>query len=139
MTVLDASVLVKLILDEPQSGAALELLEAGTPLCAPDLARLEVSNAILRIYRTSVLTEAVVRERLAQWAEITNHDLELVPNDAIYAAAIDLAIALRHPLADCLYLALAMRNKDQFVTADRPFFTKARAIYEGTVLLGNAT
>lgn len=138
MIVVDASVATKWIMDEPSSAAALELLESGVPLFAPNLARLEVSNAILRAFRTSALTEEVVRERLGEWNAITMHDLELVNADALYTPAIDLAINLRHPLADCMYLALAMRSKDELVTADKQFFVKGRTVYDGIVLLGNA-
>jgi predicted nucleic acid-binding protein len=56
------------------------------------------------------------------------------------AAAAELARALAHPVYDCLYLALAIRECAQVVTADRRFqaAVEASPAHRGMVrLLGD--
>lgn len=36
---------------------------------------------------------------------------------------------LRHPLQDCVYLALAMQRQETLITADTRFIAKAKAVY----------
>lgn len=140
MIVVDASVATKWMLDEPSSAAALELLESGSHLLAPDLARIEVGNAILRACRSGALTEPVARDRLRAWdATIDQHALELVPTRTVYAGAVELALEISHPLPDCLYLALARDCGAELVTADKLLYTRGRSVYERVCLLGQTT
>ena len=46
--------------------------------------------------------------------------ISIVPTDEWVAQAIDVALALRHPLHDCIYVALAVSGKARLVTADGP-------------------
>jgi predicted nucleic acid-binding protein len=43
----------------------------------------------------------------------------MVPVADLYEDALRLAIDLDHPIYDCFYVALAMRNQAPLVTADR--------------------
>jgi predicted nucleic acid-binding protein len=49
----------------------------------------------------------------------------LLPDADDLAAASELALQLAHPLADCLYLALAERLGVALITADRAFARRA--------------
>jgi predicted nucleic acid-binding protein len=49
----------------------------------------------------------------------------LLPDADYLAAASELALQLAHPLADCLYLALAERFGVALITADRVFARRA--------------
>ena len=115
--VVDASVVVKWFLDEPGSKQARSL--AGQPLAAPSLLLTECANIFWRKVRTQELTgdEALDNMRLLGEAPISiqpqSLDLDL--------AALELAVALGHPVYDCLYLALTMRMNARLVTADRRF------------------
>jgi predicted nucleic acid-binding protein len=115
--VVDASIAVKWLVDEPGSEAALGL--KGCDLMAPALLRIEVANVLrtLVVRGSADADEARDLFRLLQSAPVSvvDHD------DALERRALDLALELGHPAYDCLYLALAERMQRPLVTADRRF------------------
>lgn len=55
----------------------------------------------------------------SSWLELVGRGvLELVPSGALIQSAADLSVELRHPLVDCLYVALAIQRSADLVTAD---------------------
>jgi predicted nucleic acid-binding protein len=54
------------------------------------------------------------------------HYARLIPLEDIAAAALNLAADLKHPIYDCLYLALAARERCALVTADSTLVAKAK-------------
>ncbi|MBA4066206.1 MAG: hypothetical protein C0501_21325 [Isosphaera sp.] len=120
--VLDASVLAKLFVREPLSEHAHALVRAHSRFHAPALVRVEVSSAITRKVRRGELTAGQAEASLALWAEFRRlSHLRLDDDGDLLPAAERLSLDLRHPLADCLYLAAAERHRVPLVTADRPF------------------
>ncbi len=118
--VIDASVATKWLIEEPDSEmAARFLLE---DLIAPAILRLECANALLRRLRLGQLS---LDETARRVAEIPTLPVQLEAVDE--SAACDLALQLRHPVYDCVYLALARRRELPLVTADRKFRDKASA------------
>ena len=61
----------------------------------------------------------------------------LVPDEADLASAWQLSTELKHPLQDCLYLALSLRLRLPLVTADRKFADRARPLYSEVRLRGS--
>ncbi len=114
--VIDASVALKWVLDEPGKEAADALLDE--QLIAPALWLLEAANALWRRALRGEIRRAEARERLEELlnAPVTTTRIE----DDILAAA-DLAHTLGHPVYDCLYLAAAIRENTFVVTADSRF------------------
>jgi predicted nucleic acid-binding protein len=53
------------------------------------------------------------------------------------AKASNLALALGHPLKDCIYLALAMELECELVTCDAKFAAKAASTWDRVRVLGN--
>jgi predicted nucleic acid-binding protein len=49
--------------------------------------------------------------------------------------APELSIRLKHPLQDCLYLALAQRLHATFVTADETLHRRASDVFPSVILL----
>jgi len=49
--------------------------------------------------------------------------------------AVELAMSLKHTLQDCLYLAAAQQLKARLVTADRPFFERAKVAFQQIEML----
>ena len=47
-----------------------------------------------------------------------------VPARELLLPALDISVELRHPIYDCLYLALADREGEMLVTDDRAFLRK---------------
>ncbi len=114
--VIDASVALKWVLDEPGREDALRLLDE--ELIAPSLWLLEAANALWRRTQRGELTPEQARERLAA---LNTAPVATLPLEDDLLEAARLAEQLRHPVYDCLYLALALREKTYVVTADRRF------------------
>lgn len=114
--VIDASVALKWVLDEPGKEAADALLEE--ELIAPSLWLLEAANALWRRTQRGEINDEEAKERLTELynAPVTTTTIE----DDLLAAA-DLANVLGHPVYDCLYLAMAIRENTYVVTADSRF------------------
>jgi len=116
--VVDASVAVKLLVDEPDSDAARELAASGEELHAPRLMASEVANALWRKARLGQIERAHAAAALAWLPDMPIHWND---DETIGADAVRLALALDHPVYDCMYLALAHRIGATVVTADRRF------------------
>src|ERR687892_120775 len=119
MIVIDASVAVKWFFAEPDEEAARDLLEHGQPLVAPGLIRVEVAAAIVKKARLGQVAADEARAALELWWRAPEEGgLLVVSDERDLRTASDLTLALRHPLHDCVYLALAERLHAPLVTAD---------------------
>lgn len=112
--VIDASIAVKWVVEEPGTPEALALRRKAR-LIAPELLVAECANILRKKVQRQELTkeEALLAARLLQTAEI-----ELLPTRSLLEKATHMAIDLAHPAYDCLYLALALETECRFVTAD---------------------
>lgn len=134
--VVDASVVVKWVLNEPDRPAALELLrqyqDLRVSLLAPHLLLYETGSVLWKHARRGTL-------RHAQATEAFDHLLrnapELIDSPAIATSGVHLALAHRATVYDCLYLALALDQQCDLVTADRKFFLAVRRAYPSVRLL----
>jgi predicted nucleic acid-binding protein len=113
--VVDASALVMVLLREAGWEHAFDLLSAEDTV-APDLIVAEVGNALWRRVRLGGRTPAEAR---ALMADATAPIRRLVPMAPLRAQALDLALRRDHPVYDCFYIALAMREAAPLLTADR--------------------
>lgn len=115
--VIDASVAVKWVLDEPGSPQARRL--ASARLEAPELLLVECANILWKKVRVGDLRkdEAVQRLELLARAPV----LAWAVSPDLLREALRLALELSHPVYDCLYLALALQLVIPLVTADRRF------------------
>ena len=117
---IDASIAVKWVVEEEGTPQALALRQRAK-LIAPELLVAECANILWKKVRRRELSkdEAVLASRLLQAAEI-----ELQSTRSLLEPATRIAIELDHPAYDCLYIALAVANGCQFVTADEGFVRK---------------
>ena len=125
--VIDASVALKWVLDEPGADAAAAL--RGETLIAPELWLVEAANALWRRARRGEMSEAQAKERLT-W--LCGAPVSAAPIGRDLLAAAGLASALDHPVYDCLYLALAIREDTHVITADHRF----HAVVEASPMAG---
>ena len=130
--VVDASVAVKLLVDEPDSDAARELAASGQELHAPRLMASEVANALWRKARVGEMERA---DAGAAMALLRDMPLRWNDDEAVTADAVRLALALDHPVYDCVYLALAHRIGATVVTADRRFVTAVAPTEHGETVV----
>ena len=138
MMVVDASVAVKWFISEAGEEAAAEILNSREHLIAPALIRMEVAGAIIRRFREGHLSEKRAREGTQAWGVMLERRvIQLVPEAEIFDEAVQMALLLRHTLADCLYLALAKRLDAHVITADGPMYERgSRSHSKVTFLAG---
>jgi predicted nucleic acid-binding protein len=136
MIVVDASVAVKWFFPEPGADEAQQLLQGPEKLIAPALIRLEVLAAITRKVRLQELPIEDARTACDLWSRaLATGALTLTPDQRHLPRAIELAFDIRHPLQDCLYLAVAEYNTGTLVTADPKFAERAARSYAAVRLL----
>ncbi len=121
--VVDASVAVKWVIDEPDSPQAARLLD-GRQLLAPDLLWAECGSVLRTKVRRGLLA--------AQDAELAcrvlrGSDIQTTPSQSLVAHALSLALRMQHSVYDCLYLALALETDRPLVTADQRFVERVEA------------
>ena len=114
--VVDASVAVKWFVPELGSNEADALATIGLRLVAPSLIRFEVANAFAR----KAVAQLVTPEDGLQYVGLLPRYLDdIVDAETLLPAAMDLAVRLRHPIYDCVYLGLARERGTVMVTADK--------------------
>ena len=112
---LDASAVVPWFLQEPDSASARSLLGGNVSLHAPDFMAIEVANALWKRNRRGELEGDDVVQAIATIAAMGIHWL---PTAAAISSATRLALALGHPVYDCLYLTLARSHGLPIATFD---------------------
>ncbi len=123
--VVDASVVVKWLVDEVHSEEAAALLGSGATFIAPALLFAEAANALWAMRRRG----DIAADGLADAVEALRAAPVTIPVTMLQltAAATRLAADLDHPVYDCFYLALAVQTQYPVVTADTRFHNKVRA------------
>jgi predicted nucleic acid-binding protein len=114
--VIDSSVALKWVLPEDGSDVAMALRSQS--LIAPSHWLVEAANVLwryVRIGRFGIADAATLLQELAAAPVISVSS----PDDLF--RALEIAAKLQHPVYDCLYLAVAMREGVQVVTADKRF------------------
>jgi predicted nucleic acid-binding protein len=123
--VLDASVAVKAVVSEPGSERALAALAASGGLVAPSLILVEVANALRKRAAAREMEAGEARQAFSDFLLIRMLRVEI--DEALADQALALSLELRHPVQDCLYLALAVRRGLRVLTADVRFAAAAGA------------
>jgi len=118
--VVDASVALKWVLDEPESEAAVALRDQ--ELIAPALWLAEAANALWRHARTGEISD---QEAAAFFSELLKAPVASLPIEPYLERALEFAMEIGHPVYDCIYLALALHHRTHVVTADRRFASAA--------------
>ena len=116
--VVDASVAVKWLVVEEDANVARELATSDHDLHAPRLMASEIANALWRKARAGGMERRAAGVLLANLPDIPGR---WSADEFVSADAVRLALALEHPVYDCVYLALAHRIDAKVVTADRRF------------------
>ena len=115
MIVLDASVAIKTILSEDDSGAAVAIFRH--VVCnAPDLIFSECANVVWKRFSRGEITRAFVDEASLL---IESMNLYIAPSRLLLRRAMSISVELDHPTYDCFYLALAEQERVPLVTADK--------------------
>jgi predicted nucleic acid-binding protein len=124
--VVDASVAIKWFVEEAETRSAVWLLEVSGALgqlVAPELLVLEGAAVLAKRARQGRVTADYPRRSLDKLRRLP---IRLVPNPELLDHAVLLSEALRHPVYDCLYLALARRLDARLATFDNGLANLAR-------------
>jgi len=114
--VIDASVLIKLYIEEKHSSAALRQVKAARQWIAPDLLWAEVGNVLWKYVRRDALTPAQADELLQDMLRMPIH---VVPVSQVVEAAMIFAVQTDRTVYDCVYLATAIQSRSVMLTADQ--------------------
>jgi hypothetical protein len=120
--VVDASVALKWVLQEPDSHCAQALAEAGETLLMPDFWLNEACNVLWLQVRKRILTADEAREGLALLRAI----VEPTPTDRLelHDVALDIGLATNHSTYDTLYLAFAIAMGARAIVVADAMFVK---------------
>ncbi len=118
MTSIDASIVAKYILKEPNWQQVDELFETRDCISL-DLMLIEVSNVIWKHQRLlSDITEEVAREHLTL-LQYLSRDVLIIENAQVFLIdALELSMRERIPIYDSLYIVQAL-NTGLLVTSDK--------------------
>jgi predicted nucleic acid-binding protein len=123
--VIDASVAIKWYVKQPYSEAAGSLAEGEAALIAPDALLAEAGSALWKYVRAGEMSVEHARTVLAR---LPAHFETLFPLPPLADEALEIAVAIRHPIYDCFYLAVARRENAPVVTADKRLAAAAQAL-----------
>ncbi len=135
--VVDASVVLKWFLPEPDSAAADLLLEKflndEVELLAPDLMLVEVASALWK--RVMIRKELSADEATLIYRDLLTLPFSLSPSEIVADAALQIALKHNHSVYDALYCALAIQRQCDFVTADQTLAHKLHSVFPFIVYL----
>lgn len=118
-SVLDASIAVKWVLDEPDSPRARQFRDESRlgmhELLAPDTFLIEVAHVMAKAERRGIIPRSQASVLLAN---VLSTSPRLHPYPPLLSRALDLASQARMGVYDCLYVALAEREGCELLTAD---------------------
>jgi predicted nucleic acid-binding protein len=117
--VLDSSVAFKWVVAEADADKALRLRDdfqkAIHEMLAPDVFTAELAHALTRAERQGRLTAG---EALALWTDVMTTPPQFFPSLPLTPRAIEISSQMRVGIYDCLYVALAEREKCDLIAAD---------------------
>jgi len=117
--VVDASVAIKWLVEEPGSDWAMALHDGTPALIGPELLYAECNSALWKLRRRGFVAGEAHLDLLDRLADF---DVTFVAcGHALHRQALALATRLDHPAYDCLYLALALSRGAAPATADARF------------------
>lgn len=128
LAVLDASVAVRWLVTERGSEEAAALLGRAVGWLAPRLMLTEAAGALRRKTASGELDATLAAQALDILVDGAEGGLiHIADDETLVAAALMLAISLKHRVPDCLYLALAEREGAALATADKRLASLAKA------------
>jgi predicted nucleic acid-binding protein len=92
---------------------------------APDLLPVECANILWKKVRVRDLSR---EEALARLQLLLQAPVSLAVSRILLEPAIEISFDLRHPVYDCVYLALALQRQVPLVTADERLVAAVRKL-----------
>lgn len=115
-TVIDSSIALQWVLVEAGTEAARAYVQSDGAI-SPDILLVETANVLAKKVRANEIDGAYAVEALAAVKDA----VQLVSSEPLIERALELSIALSHPVYDCVFLACAEDLAGKLVTRDAPF------------------
>ena len=128
--VVDASVALKWFIPEIHDTAARRLLSQYYECIAPELVLTEAVHVFTKRHRRDEMTAQTAHVSLQTLSELVS----ISETASLASIALDLAITHQRSAYDALYVALALREGCQLVTADRRLYDALHASFPRTML-----
>ena len=117
LLVIDASVVIKWFVSEPDSDAALRLLDVEKRFLAPDHVFAETVNVVWKHVRRRHFSTAFGYDVVAKIGRAAAN-VDVVSCHDLIADAYKIALHYDRSVYDAMYVALAMQRKTRLITAD---------------------
>ena len=114
--VVDASVAAKWFVQEALQADAVRLLDQTSQRLAPDWIVQEVAHVAFKKWRDGEIGPDQAKSMVRSLPEFMT---ELHPSMELVERAFAIAMTIRHPVYDCLYITCAETTDATLVTADR--------------------
>jgi len=121
--VIDANLVIKWYVEEPDSSAARQLLWETEEFAVPDLLFLETGSILSKKVRNQELTPEEAR-RIGEL--IVDGPFDVYNDRELAGDALKIALEYQVTPYDASYVALAMKLETDCATADRKLFEKLR-------------
>ena len=122
--VFDASLILKWYLPDDALFERAVAIRRGVDAVAPALMLVDLANALWKYVRAGLLD---IEETCAVVASVSDR-IETTPDIDLLEDAQRLSASLQHPVYDCLYLALASRERLPLVTVDKRLAAQANVL-----------
>ena len=137
--VIDASVAVKLVIDEEYTSVSRALFVAfedrGVARIAPPLLPFEITNAL---HKRVASAEMTAQAAIQGFHSLASYKIEIHTIDALHEQALELAYRMGMGASyDAHYLALALARDCDLWTADGSFFRAARQLSDKVLWLAD--
>ncbi len=136
--VLDASVALKWVLAEPDSGRAIRLRDeynaAIHDLLAPDIFTPEIANGLAVAERQGRIKTG---EAAIFFHDIVRNAPAIYPTAPLLIRAMEISLATRQAVYDCVYVALAEGEGCEMVSADDQLVRRLRPQFPFLVRLAD--
>ncbi|HVX71973.1 MAG TPA: type II toxin-antitoxin system VapC family toxin [Devosia sp.] len=132
--VIDSSIALQWVLPEPGAEQAYRYVKADGVI-SPDILLVEAANVLAKKVRAKDMSGD---ESMRALAMVRAGVRELAPSEPLVPRALELSIALSHPVYDCVFLACAEQVAGHLATRDAPFVKRASERGFGHLLLDAA-
>lgn len=121
VTVIDSSIALHWVLPEPGAERAYRYVQE-EGVISPDILLIETANVLAKKVRANDLSGPGAIQALAL---VRSAFATFVPSEPLVPRALELSVALSHPVYDCVFLACAEQVAGQLVTRDAPLIKRA--------------
>lgn len=129
--IVDASVVVRWLVQLPHHEEARNLLARQNRLFAPDFLVAEVGSAFTKLVRANALSQTEGTECFDDFFRVP---VRLLPASPVAPRSMKLALKHGQSFYDCLYLAMAEAEGGQFATADGRFWNAMQGTCYGIII-----